>query len=84
MDDRRLQLRYAFSEAGTTNHWSNLFLPADPSPPSAAAVRAYIQADNYTPLRQALSAYPGHAAWQPDLDIHAGFDDASFARDGSI
>ncbi|HSW12372.1 MAG TPA: hypothetical protein VLI06_05990 [Solimonas sp.] len=83
MDDWRLQLQYAFSDEGVSNHWSNLFLPAASSNPSAAAVRDYIRSDNYTPLRQALAAYTGQAAWLPDLDIHAGFDEAGFARDGS-
>jgi len=83
MDDWRLQLQYAFSQVGQTNHWSNLFLAPQTAPPSAAAVQSYIRTDNYTPLKQALGTYPGYSAWVPDLDIHAGFDGEGFAKDGS-
>lgn len=83
MDDWRLQQQYAFSDVGKTNHWSNLFLEPETAPPSAEAVRAYVRMDNYTPLKQALKMYPAFSAWVPDLDIHAGFDDEGFARDGS-
>lgn len=83
MDDWHLQREYAFSDVGRTNHWTNLFLPLEPSSPSADEVRAYIRTDNYTPLRRALAEYSGPAAWLPDLDIHAGFDDQGFAKDGS-
>lgn len=82
MDDWTLQLAYAFSEVGMTNHWQNLFLP-EVKTPSAAKVRAYVREDNYTPLRQALPKYPQSPLWKPDLDIHAGFDSEGFARDGS-
>ncbi|AXQ31732.1 hypothetical protein D0B54_13955 [Solimonas sp. K1W22B-7] len=82
MDDWVLQLAYAFSEVGLTNHWQNLFLPVEESPPSAAEVRRYVRQDNYTPLRKALS-YSTSLVWTPDIDIHAGFDDEGFARDGS-
>lgn len=84
MDDWRLQLQYAFSDVGSTNHWENLFLPPVKPQPSAEVVRRYIRTDNYSPLRQALQNYPAALpAWIPDLDIHAGFDREGFAKDGS-
>lgn len=82
MDDWTLQLAYAFSEEGMTNHWQNLFLP-EVKIPSAAKVLAYVREDNYTPLRKALVSYSQSPVWKPDLDIHAGFDEEGFARDGS-
>lgn len=85
MNDASLQEQYAFSQIGTTNHWTNLFedLRAETAKISDAAALAWIREDNYTPLREALAQRADYFGWRPDLDYRQGFDDRGFARDGS-
>lgn len=84
-DDWELQRRYAFSEQGLVNHWTNLF--ADRRPGSAAIgeteILAWVRQDNYAALRPALAARKDFPGWVPDLDYARGFDAEGFARDGS-
>ena len=84
-DDWELQRRYAFSEQGLTNHWTNLF--ADRRSGIAAIgdaeILGYIRQDNYAALRPALLARADFHGWVPDLDYAQGFDAEGFARDGS-
>lgn len=85
MGDWNLQEEYAFSEAGLTNHWKNLF--ADRREEIADItddeVLSYIREDNYTALRQALRAFPEFPGYALDLDFRAGFDAEGFAADGT-
>ena len=85
MGDWELQEEYAFSDEGLTNHWTNLF--ADRSAAIArisdAEILAYIREDNYSPLRDALADRADYPGWRPDLDYSQGFDDDSFAADGT-
>lgn len=87
-EDWDLQLEYAFSDVALTNHWTNLF--EDRSDAVAAisdgAIVAYIRQDNYGPLREELAALVEageYHGWVPDVDLHAGFDEEGFAKDGS-
>ncbi|MEZ5932343.1 MAG: hypothetical protein R3F54_10380 [Alphaproteobacteria bacterium] len=88
MRDGHLQAAYNFSDAGLTNHWSNLFL--DRREKIAAidddVIRDWIDSENYTRLRPRLEA-EGWKGWLPDLEnlhLAAGaFDDQGFAKDGS-
>lgn len=86
-DDWNLQERYAFSAAGRSNHWSNLFRDWRPAiaATSDAQALAWVRSDNYTLLRAALQAQPlpVGVAWTPDLDLALGFDAEGWARDGS-
>ena len=87
MVDWDLQGAYSFSDAGKTNAWTNLFVDrrAEVAAIDDATILAWIRADNYTGLREALAALPedGYRGFRPDLDFAAGFDDEGFARDGS-
>ncbi len=85
MDDWALQLEYAFSEQGKTNHWSNLFMDrrAAMAEIPAREVLEYIREDNYSTLRKALNDCADYGGWRPDLDFRKGFDEEGFARDGS-
>lgn len=88
LDDGDLQLGYAFSEVGETNHWKNLF--ADRGAAAAAIgddeILAWVNADNYSALAPRLRA-AGFEGWIPDLagleQGPAAFDEEGFARDGS-
>lgn len=88
MNDGDLQRDYSFSDAGLTNHWSNLF--EDRSERVAAIsdeeILDYISTDNYSELPGRLRE-AGFRGWIPDLDqLHLGpgaFDELGFARDGS-
>ena len=83
--DWSLQKEYAFSDAGLKNQWSNLFtdFSADISKINDEAMLSYIQQDNYTPFKEAISRDRKYAVWKPDVDLHAGFDKEGFAVDGS-
>lgn len=85
LGDVALQEEYAFSEVSQDNHWTNLF--KDRSAQIAAigddAALRYVREDNYAPLREAMQRSTDYLGWRPDLDIHRGFDDEGFARDGS-
>lgn len=79
------QAEYAFSAAGATNRWANLF---EDRRAAAAAIGdeealAYVREDNYEPLRKALATRAEPIAYRPDLALSAGFDGLGFARDGS-
>lgn len=85
--DWDLQANYAFSEAGQTNYWTNLFEDRREAIAAIddATILAWIRADNYAELRGALAELPAaeYAGYRPDLDFAAGFDERGFARDGS-
>lgn len=85
MDDWELQIEYAFSDQGLTNHWSHLFEDRQQQAAkiSDQEVLSYIRTDNYTSLRKALSQRQDFKGWKPDLDFNQGFDPDGFARDGS-
>ncbi len=85
MADWRLQQAYAFSEAGLTNHWHNLFRDrrAAIAAVSDEQILAYIRVDNYAPLRAALAGRADYHGYRPDLDLAQGFDEHGLARDGS-
>ncbi len=88
MNDGDLQVGYAFSDVGMTNHWLNLF--EDRSAAVAAIsdeeILAWIDDDNYSALAPRLRE-AGFAGWIPDLGGlergAAAFDEHGFARDGS-
>lgn len=83
-NDWGLQASYAFSDAGRTNRWGNLFrAPGGGARPADDAVLRYVRADNYGPLRAALAGRADYPGYRPDLDLHGGFDAEGFARDGS-
>ncbi len=88
MNDGGLQLAYAFSDVGMTNHWENLFEDRSErvAAISDAEIRDWIDDDNYSALAPQLRA-AGFDGWIPDLaDLHLGagaFDEEGFARDGS-
>ena len=88
MNDFGLQAAYSFSDAGLTNHWSNLFEDRSErvAAISDAEILEWINTDNYSALdgRLAESEFDG---WAPDLkNLHmaaAAFDEHGFAKDGS-
>lgn len=88
MQDGVLQKAYAFSDAGMTNHWTNLFVDrsAEVAAISDAEIRDWIDGDNYSGLEARL-AEAGFKGWIPDLsgyqDAADAFDDDGLARDGS-
>lgn len=88
MNDGDLQVEYAFSDVGMTNHWQNLFedRSAEVAAISDEDILAWIGTDNYSALAPALRA-AGFEGWIPDLnDLQLGaaaFDDHGFAKDGS-
>lgn len=88
MNDGELQVDYAFSDVGLTNHWHNLFedRTAAVAAISDAEILAWIDQDNYSALAPALSK-AGFEGWIPDLaDLQLGaaaFDTEGFAKDGS-
>jgi hypothetical protein len=88
MDDGHLQISYAFSDVGMTNHWENLFENRSEAVAEISddEIRAWISEDNYSALAPRLRAAE-FTGWIPDLkDLHlaaAAFDDDGFALDGS-
>ncbi|ARE39707.1 hypothetical protein RGUI_1566 [Rhodovulum sp. P5] len=88
MQDGDLQSEYAFSEAGMTNHWTNLFIDrsAEVSAISDQEILDWIDGDNYSDLETRLTA-AGFPGWVPDLsgyeDAAHAFDDDGLAKDGS-
>lgn len=88
MNDGELQVEYAFSDVGMTNHWQNLFV--DRSAAVAAIsdeeILRWIEQDNYSALAPRLRE-AGFGGWIPDLagleQGAAAFDDQGFAKDGS-
>lgn len=88
MGDGGLQLAYAFSDVGMTNHWSNLFEERSElvAEISDEEILAWIDEDNYSELPARLKS-AGFEGWIPDLknlQMGAGaFDEQGFARDGS-
>ena len=88
MQDGGLQAEYAFSEAGLTNHYANLFIDRSAEVAAIAdeAILDWIGQDNYSDLAGRLTAQ-GFAGWVPDLEGYAegaaAFDAEGLARDGS-
>ena len=88
MQDGGLQAEYAFSEAGLTNHYANLFIDrsAEVAAIADGAILDWIGQDNYSDLAGRLTAQ-GFAGWVPDLEGYAegaaAFDAEGLARDGS-
>jgi hypothetical protein len=88
MDDADLQAQYSFSDIGATNHWMNLFQDRSKRVASIsdAAIRAWIEQDNYSELPGRLQV-AGFQGWIPDLaNLQRGaaaFDGQGFAIDGS-
>lgn len=87
MVDWDLQATYSFSDAGKTNHWTNLFVDrrAAIANISDEEILAWMRNDNYRELRETLASLPEdeYRGYRPDLDFAAGFDEHGFARDGS-
>lgn len=85
MADWELQLKYAFSEEGKTNHWGNLFKDRHGVVAGISDQQTldYIRQDNYTPLVNALRNRNDYQGWKSDLDFRKGFDKEGFAKDGS-
>ncbi len=88
MGDGRLQISYAFSDVGMTNHWENLFEDRSEAVAkiSDEEIRTWIAGDNYSELAPRLKAAE-FTGWIPDLEnLHlagAAFDREGFALDGS-
>lgn len=84
-DDAELQGEYSFSDYGTTNRWSNLFVDRTAAIESIGddEILAWIRQDNYTPLREILAGHTSEWAYGFDLDFAQGFADDGFARDDS-
>lgn len=89
MNDLGLQMEYAFSDPGLTNHWKNLFEDRREriSQIGDNEILNYINTDNYSPLIRQLKDM---ADWQgpiPELNNLAlgkgAFDNLGFAKDGS-
>ncbi len=88
MADGDLQVEYAFSDVGMTNHRKNLF--EDRAQAIAAisdeTILDWIDDDNYSALAPALEK-AGFEGWIPDLKQlelgAAAFDAEGFAKDGS-
>jgi hypothetical protein len=83
--DWPLQREYAFSDVGLTNNWENLFDDySDVTEQiSDEDMLDYIREDNYTAFKDVMQQQVNYAGWTPDIDLHAGFDDEGFAKDGS-
>ncbi len=84
-NDDELQVEYAFSSYGETNHWTNAFTDRSQTAAmlSDGATLAYIREDNYGPVRDVLQGNVPAWAYPFDLDFAAGFDDDGFAKDGT-
>ncbi len=88
MNDGVLQLEYAFSDVGLTNHWHNLFEDRSDAVAkiSDAEITAWVNEDNYSELAPRLREAE-FGGWIPDLDnLHLGpgaFEANGFAKDGS-
>jgi hypothetical protein len=88
MNDGELQVEYAFSDVGMTNHWENLFedRTAAIAAISDEEILDWIDDDNYSALAPALQK-AGFEGWIPDLAKlelgAAAFDQHGFAKDGS-
>lgn len=89
MEDGLLQAEYAFSDVGTTNHWSNLFEDRSLliTQISDQEVIDYINVDNYSTLIEQLQETADWSGPIPALENYAlgaqAFDDLGFALDGS-
>lgn len=88
MADGDLQLSYAFSDIGETNHWENLFrdFSQEVARIKDAEIDRWVAQDNYSDLGARLEA-SGFEGYIPDLnDLNLGaqaFDERGLARDGS-
>lgn len=89
MDDGDLQAEYAFSDIGTTNHWSNLFEDRSQliTQITDQEVIDYINVDNYSTLIEQLQESSDWSGPIPALENYAlgaqAFDEQGFALDGS-
>ena len=88
MNDGHLQVAYSFSDAGTRNHWQNLFVDRSESVRAISDddILDWVAHDNYSELAERLQ-HAGFKGWMPDLkglqQGAAAFDRQGFARDGS-
>lgn len=88
MNDGSLQIEYAFSEVGMTNHWQNLFEDRNAAVAAISdeEILTWINQDNYSNLAPRLRK-TDFQGWIPDLkNLHLGalaFDQEGFAMDGS-
>ncbi|PWK53200.1 hypothetical protein C8D97_10323 [Pleionea mediterranea] len=88
LSDFGLQGGYLFSEEGTQNHWSNLFIDREQwvNNISDSAIIEYTNQDNYSDLANRLKKM-GWQGYVPDLnnyqDPALAFDDKGFAKDNS-
>lgn len=84
-EDAELQEAYAFSDFGRDNHWTSAFVDRREAIDAIDddAMLAWVRQDNYAPLRELLLGQVTPWAYPFDLDVHGGFDDEGFARDGS-
>ena len=89
MNDLGLQMEYAFSEAGLTNHWQNLFEDRRERINQIGdnEILNYINTDNYSPLIRQLKNMTDWQGPIPELENLAlgkeAFDSLGFAKDGS-
>ena len=85
-NDWHLQREYAFSPAGRSNHWTNLFVDrrAEIAAIADDEVLQHVREDNYAPLRESLVDRTDYHGFVPDLDLARGFGDDGFAVDGSM
>jgi hypothetical protein len=89
LDDGSIQGDYAFSDVGTQNHWTNLFVDRSDwlEAVDDRTIRAYVAQDNYSELGKRLSS-SGFRGFVPDLTGYAlgagAFDTRGLARDGSF
>jgi len=88
MDDGSVQNEYIFSEYGTQNHWSNLFIDRSDKIDSISnqEIDTYVNTENYTALKNFLVSN-NFSGYIPDLEnYHLGadaFNADGFAKDGS-
>ncbi|MCX4245358.1 hypothetical protein [Paraliomyxa miuraensis] len=83
--DTDLQEAYAFSDHGRENRWTNAFVDRREAITAIddETMLEWVRHDNYSRLRELLQGHVTPWAYPLDLDVHGGFDDEGFARDGS-
>lgn len=88
MDDGELQHKYAFSDYGHTNRWSNLFIDRSKkiAEISDEEIEQYVNTQNYTALKPMLEDH-NFTGYRPDLENYQlgaeAFNDDGLAKDGS-
>lgn len=85
LSDAHQQVAYAFSDYGRENRWTNAFVDRREAIAAIddATALAWVRQDNYSPARAILQGHVTEWAYPFDLDVHSGFDDDGYARDGS-